>query len=152
MRGVYTAHYDITGLAASKTLMYLTAPATAALEILSVHVTNYNNNSAEQWIVSLSRISTLGSPTATTLTPQKHENGDAASGVTARANVTASEPTYDTNGPVDKQGVSNLAGYHYEPIPEERPIIAPSGSWGVRMLSTPTSTDVGVYIVYREIG
>lgn len=152
MRGVYTAHADISGLAASKTLMYITAPATAAIEILGVHVTNFNNNTAEQWIVSLQRISSLGTPTATTITPQKHENGDQASASTVKSNVTASEPTYDTNGPVDKQGVSNLAGYHYDPIPEERPVVAPSGSWGVRMLSTPTSTDVGVYIVYREIG
>ena len=152
MRGVYTAYADITGLVAAKTLMYITAPATAAVEILSVHVTNENNNTAEQWIVSLHRISTLGTPTATTITAQKHENGDQVSACTCRSNVTASEPTYDSNAPVDKQGVSNLAGFHYDPIPEERPVIAPSGSWGVRMLSTPSSTDVGVYVVYREIG
>jgi hypothetical protein len=157
MRGVYTASADITGLAAAKTLMYITAPATAAVEILSVHVVDYNNNSSEQWKISFQRITSLSpTPTGTTVDAttglQKHENGDQASTVTCKSNITANEPTYDTVGPVDRQGVSNLAGYHYDPTPEERPIIAPSGTFGLYMHSTPTSTNVGVMIVYREIG
>jgi len=156
MRGVYTASADITGLAAAKTLMYITAPATAAVEILSVHVTDYSNNTSEQWKISFQRISTLGTPTGTSITTttglQKHENGDQASTITCKSNITASEPTYDTVGAVDRQGVSNLAGYHYDPIPEERPVIAPSGTFGLYMHSTPTSTDVGVSIIFREIG
>jgi hypothetical protein len=79
------------------------------------------------------------------------EAGDAASACTVKADVTASEPTYASIG-IDEQGVSSLAGYRYDPMPEERPIIAPSATVGVKLNAAPTSFNATVKMVWREIG
>jgi hypothetical protein len=150
MRAVYTALADIT-ISASKTMMYLQAPATAVLEILSVHVTDYNNNTSEQWKIGFGKITTIGSAAGTSVTAIPHEAGDQAAATTTIKSDCSVEPTTFTAF-VDEQGVSNLAGYHYDPIPEERPVVAPSAYWGLKMISVPTSTSIGVMIIFREIG
>lgn len=151
MRGVYTAYYDITGISTAKTLMLLTAPSSAVLEILGVHVTNLDVETSEQLSIGLYRVATAGSPTGTSVTPEKHEAGDASAAATVLANLSGEPSAYASN-PIDKQGVNNLAGYHYDPIPEERPTVAPSGAMGVRLLVAPSSFNCSVMVVYREIG
>lgn len=151
MRGVYTAHYDIAGISSAKTLMLLTAPSSAVLEIIGVHTTNLDVETSEQLSIGLYRVSTIGSPTGTSVTPEKHEAGDAVAAATVLANLSAEPTTYASN-PIDKQGVNNLAGYHYDPIPEERPIVAPSAAIGVRLLVAPSSFNCSIMIIYREIG
>src|SRR6185369_14190193 len=94
MRGVYEATYAISSLSAAKTLMYITAPSTACVEILSMEVTNRTNETNEQCEATFQKIGTLGSPTATTVTPAKLEQGDQAAGSTVKGEVTGSEPTY----------------------------------------------------------
>ena len=154
MRGVYTATYKIAALAAAKTLMYLTGPSTAVIEIISASVTNSSNATNQQMECTLTTVTTLGTPTATTVTPAKQESGSAASGATIKGNVTASEPTYpaDTSADYGHEGASSLGGWYFDPMPEERPTIAPSATMGLRMISTPTAMDVEVRITYREIG
>lgn len=151
MRGVYTAYYDISAISTAKTLMLLTAPSTAVLEILGVHVTNLDVETSEQLSIGLHRVTTIGAPTGTSVTPEKHENGDATAAATVLANLTAEPTTYATN-PINKQGVNNVAGYHYDPMPEERPTVPPSGAIGVRLLVAPAAFNASVMIVYREIG
>lgn len=151
MRGVYTAYIDITGISTNKTLMLIQSPSTAVVEIIGIHVTNLDVETSEQLSIGLFKVSTLGSPSGTSVTPEKHETGDAAAAATLTGNLSAEPTTYATN-PIDKQGVNNLAGYHYDPIPEERPIVAPSGAMGVRLLVSPTSFNCSVMVVFREIG
>lgn len=152
MRGVYTASYRISGLAAAKTLMYLTAPASAVVEILSASVTNEANETNEQILCTFQKIGTLGTPTATTVTPAKHEDGDQAAGSTVKANVTASEPTYTADTEIAREGTSSLGGWFYTPVPEERKYVPPSGSIGLRVINAPTSFDAVVRLTFREIG
>lgn len=151
MRGVYTAYYDITGLSTAKTLMLLTAPSTAVLEIMGIHVTNLDVETSEQLSIGLFRVTTTGSPAGTSVTPEKHEAGDAAAAATVLASLSV-EPTAYASNPIDKQGVNNLSGYHYDPVPEERPTVAPSGGIGVRLLVAPSSFNCSVMVVYRGIG
>lgn len=152
MRGVYTASIKISSLNSARTLMYLTAPAAKVVEILSAFVTNASEETNEQLEATFQRISALGTPTGTSLTPAKHELGDQASASTVVGNITASEPTYGANTTVGYDGFSSLAGYAFTPTPEERPVINAGDSWGLRMLSTPTSFDAIVRVTYREIG
>jgi hypothetical protein len=152
MRGVYTAQVSISALAAAKTLMYVTAPADKVVEILSAEVSNKSNETNEQLECTFQRVTTLGTPTATTLTPSKHENGDQAAGSTVKGDVTASEPTYGTNTEIGRAGFASLAGWRFDPVPEERPIIPGQGTLGLRMLSTPTAFDAVVRITFREVG
>lgn len=153
MRGVYEAVYKISGLAAAKTLLYLTAPAAAVVEILSASVTNASNETNEQLDCFIKKIGTLGTPTATSLTPSKTEDGDQAAGSTVKANVTASEPTYTSNTEVGWEGYSDLAGWFFDPIPEARKYVPPSGSVGVYLNATPAAAlDAVVRLVFREVG
>lgn len=151
MRGVYTAYIDISAISTNKTLMLIQAPSTAVVEILSAHATNLDVEAGEQLSIGLFRVTTVGSPTGTTVTSEKHEFGDAASTCTIKGDLSAEPTTYATN-PIDKQGQSNLAGYHYDPVPEERPTIPPSGAIGLRLLVAPASFNCSVMVVFREIG
>lgn len=155
MRGVYRANLTVSGLTAGRTLMYLTAPSGKVVEIISArigpsgsNVTNQNLNAAFQ------KVGTLGTPTVgATLTPTKMEQGDQVAGSTVKGTVTASEPTYTADTQVDRQGFASLAGYLHGPVPEERLVIAPSDTWGLRLLTSSfTSADFDVEIVFREIG
>jgi hypothetical protein len=150
MRGVYTAATKIAALNASKTLAYLTAPATKAIEIIAVTVTNESNANNFQGQIAIQNITSLGTPTATSVTPTPHESGDQAAGSVTKFNVTASEPTYGTV--ITQEGFASLVGYRHEPAPEERIIVTPNTSIGIRMITTPTAFDCDVRVTFREIG
>lgn len=152
MRGVYTATIRITGLNSARTLMYITVQSTKVVEILSASLTNESNETNEQLLCTFQRITTLGTPTKTDIIPAKHENGDAAAGSTVAGNVTAAEPTYTADTEIGREGFSSLGGWYFDPTPEERPNIPPSGNLGLRMISTPTSFDAVVRVTFREVG
>lgn len=152
MRGVYTVSHSITDLNSSKTLMLIQAASSHVIEILSVYVNNSTVETNQQLIVGIHRVTSLGTPVGTSVTPEKHENGDASSLATIKGNITASEPTYSAV-PLEKAGFSSIAGFNYIPIPEERIYIQPSGAIGIRLLSSPDiSFDCTVSVVFREIG
>lgn len=151
MRGVYTASITIADLEDAKTVLLIQASATSVIEILSVHLTNLDNEVNEQWSVALKHVTTLGSPVGTSVTAEKHEKLDSSSVAVILGNLTTEPTTYSSNS-IDIQGISSLGGYHYDPIPEERPIVPPSGAIGLSLLESPSSSDVTASIVYREIG
>lgn len=152
MRGVYTAHIDIAGIDEDISLMTIRASSSTVVEIISVSVSNLDSEVSEQLSIAFTRIGTYGTPTGTTVTPEKHEGGDQAAAATVLGELTA-EPTAYAAVPLDKQGVNALSGYRYDPMPEERPTIAPSAAIGVRLLTTPsTPFDCSVAVVFREIG
>lgn len=159
MRGVFKANYRIAGVTTAKTLMYITVPSTIVVDILSAYVTNESNETNEQILCVLQRVTTLGTPTATTITPTKSEKGDQAAACTVKANVTASEPTYGAIAAgaaiVDAEGLSgvpSLSGWVYETTPEERQTIAPSDTWGLRLVNAITSSDLAIQINFQERG
>lgn len=153
MKGVYTSVIKIAGLNAAKTLIYITAPSSRTLEIISASVGNSGSNVTNQQLeATFQRITTLGTPTGTSITPSPQETNDAAASATVVGNVTASEPTYTSGVVFDQQGFASLAGYQHAPVPEERIIVPPSASLGLRMLSIPTAFDADVKLVHREVG
>jgi hypothetical protein len=151
MRGVYTAQIDITGLSSAKTLMLIQAPSTGVIEIISCSVSNVNSETSEMLNIGVYHVTTVGSPAGTSVTPEKHEKLDASSSATVTGNLSG-EPTAYASKPLDKQGINNLSGYRYDPLPEERPIVPPSGAIGLRAIDAPTSFNASVQIVFREIG
>jgi hypothetical protein len=151
MRGVYTAYAKITSLAAAKTLMLVTVPSSKVVEIYSASVSNATNETNEQLEIALYTVNVFGSAAGSSVTPAKSEAGDAAASVTVIANLTV-EPTSYVSAPLDAEGANSLGGYRFDPIPETRPVAAPSSSFGLRLISTPTSFDAIVKIVFREIG
>lgn len=151
MRGVYSASMSISSLDAAKTLILLQIPSSCVVEILSASVSNKTAETNEQIEVGIYRVGTLGSPAGTSITAVKSEAGDATSGLTILGNLSGEPNAYATI-PIDLQGVASLAGYRYDPMPEERPIIAPSAAVGLRLLSSPDGFDAVAKITWREIG
>ena len=154
MRGVYELSATISALAAAKTLAFLTAPAAKCVEILSASVTNGTNETNEQLECFLQRITTLGTPTATAVTPAPTEPGDQATGVTAKINCTTEPTTYTAGTNFGDEGFPSLGGWRYQPVPEERLIVAPGASIGLQLKVAPAlgAFDAMIRIVFREIG
>lgn len=149
MRGVYEASGKISGLAAAETLLYITAPSTAIVEVLETKITNATNETNEQLEACWQKVNALGTPTATTLTPSEYEQGDQAAGSVVKLHVTASEPSYVANTELHREGFASLAGYRNA----GEVIIAPSASWGLRLLTTTnTAFDAIVSVKFREKG
>lgn len=151
MRGVYTAEYQISSLTGTKTVLVLMAPTTAVIEVLSASLSNTNNDNSEQYEAGIYYITNSNGATGVAVTPRHHEQGSGGGNATSSGNMNT-EPSYGSVA-IDHQGFNNLAGYRYDPIPEERPIIGPSGGIGLRLLANPVSGFNAVaQIVYREIG
>lgn len=152
MRGVYTATYKISALAAARTLMYIQPASGAVAELLYASVTNASNATNQQIECSLTMVTSLGTPTATSVTPSPHEPSDQAAGSTVKANVTASEPTYTGAVSVNDEGAPSLSGWFWEPAANRTAIATNAKPWGIRMISTPTAFDCLVNLTFREIG
>ena len=160
MRGVYTANFRLSSIVSARTLFYITAASNRLVEVYTTEVSNESNETNEQLAICWQKVTSLGTPSATTVTPSKHESGDASPASTYKANVTASEPTYGLIAQgaaivdvIGLQGHPSLSGYRFQPTPEERFIISGGDTWGLRLLIAPTSAiDIDVNITVREIG
>ena len=153
MRGVYTYTYELPAITTARTLLYLTAPSTMVIEILDAWVTWPGLDTNEQAEIRLERITTLGTPTATSVDGASHEYGSSYYSPTCKGNVTASEPTYSGNGSeFAHEGVASLNGWRHTPQPESRVYVSPSASIGLRNMGTITSAVLIVGMTVREIG
>lgn len=159
MRGVYTAAFRIAAVTTAKTLMYATAATNKPVEILSASVTNESNETNEQILCGIQRVTTLGTPTATVVTPAKHELADQAAAATVKANVTLNEPTYgdvaqggDIVNAFGLEGAPSLTGWRFQPTPEERVLIGGGETYGLRLVNNISSADLVVRMTFRELG
>jgi len=148
----YTAEIEIASLSAAKTVLLLELPADMCVIITSAHILNADTDTNEQLNAGLFRVSTKGTPAGTSVTPEKKSVGDVASGLTVLGNLTTEPTTYASKG-LDRQGSSNLAGYRYDPLPEERDEISPSALVGLRLLDAPSAGfKATCQIVFMEVG
>jgi hypothetical protein len=154
MQGVYKLTGTIASVTTAKTLAYIETHATKPIEIYSARVTCENEDTSEQIYVELNRITTLGTPTATTDIPKPTEESSAAYGGVCKVNVTASEPTYDDiTDAIAAGGANKLGGWEYVPLPEERVIVAAADDVGLRLVDAiSVSSDISYEITFREIG
>lgn len=156
MRGIYTAAYTATNPNASpRTMLYLTAPANKIVELIEAHMTFFVTDSSIQIEAAIQRITTLGTPTATAVTPIKHELGDQAAGSTVGANVTASEPSYTAGAYFGLECQPARSGWHwYARQAFGSPIyVANTASIGILLTQGITvTTTVDVSLVFREMG
>jgi len=153
MRGAYCIDGKKTGVAAAATMCYITAAASKPVIVTSAYLTFPGSNVTNQQLeAEWAKITSLGSPTATSQTPSPFEPNDQAAAMTAAVFVTGSEPTYSTTLVWGHQGFSSLAGWFYNPLPEERLWIGAGLSYGIRLLGTVTSTDIAVCVNVIECG
>lgn len=151
MRGVFTATASHSGLTAAKNVIILTAPADATVEILSASITNKSAETNEQLEMGVFRGSggTIGTPTSLTEAPT--EVGSGSADAVATHTWETADPT--AGNALDLKGVASLSGYYYDPTPEERITVPPSGIVMLRIVSsTFTAMDVDAVLTWREIG
>ena len=148
----YEAVYPCVTVTAAQTLMYLTAPSTMCGRITYASIAIADVDTNEQTYACIDRISSLGTPTGTSVTPSKTSNGDSASSFTCKADITGSEPTYAAT-PVGQEAFPSISGWRFQPLTENEYIeIKPSESVGVKLLGAIASSTVTVRIVFQEIG
>ena len=153
---VYTSSHKTSGnISTAKTLAYITSPSTAVVRLLRAEVVAPDDDVNEQMDIGLQKITTLGTPTASSVTPTKHEAGDAAAGSTTKFDVTASEPTYGSADVdvVGRKGSPSLAGWSYMPSEKEELVIPPSTTWGLRLLTNlNTGKLLTILLTFGEVG
>lgn len=153
---VYTStHKTAAAISTAKTLAYITSPSTAVVRLLRAEVVAPEDDVNEQIDCCLQKITSLGTPTASTVTGSKHENGDAAPAATTKFNVTANEPTYGAADVdvIGRKGAPSLAGWTFAPGDKEELVIPPSTSWGLRLLTAPgTGKVLTILLTWGEVG
>ncbi len=154
MQGVYRLTGTVAAVTTAKTLFYIETHATKPIEIYSCKVDCTNEDTSEQIHLELNRISSLGTPTATTDVPKPTEESSSAYGGVCKVNVTASEPTYDDISDAIAQGGTNkLGGWEYAPMPEERVIVGAADDVGLSLVdAVANSSTLSFEITFREIG
>lgn len=155
----YTVEHELSALnpAAGDGILVVELPNDLIVQIVRVALFNLDNDTHEMLHFGVFPITTKGSLTGggAAPTPRKHDNGDVASSCTiyeAGNSGLATEPTA-WGDCYDEQGVSNIAGYEYEPPFDARPPISPSGLFGLRMMAAPSAAfKAKAIITYAEIG
>ena len=152
MGRMYSATFEEVAVTAVQDLFELVAPADSAVILHSVSISQSSDaGDAQSEMLNLlyHRGSTSGS-LGTTVTPAPLNLGDAAFGGTCEANNT----TQSTEGTILRaENFNVLAGYLWQPTPEERIVISPSGRLIIELQTTPAdSLTMSGTIVFEEIG
>jgi hypothetical protein len=163
MKGIFTIPLKIaatTGAATGITFIYVTAPSHSVLEIQTSIVGPDANDTSEQIVLAWNHISTLGTPaggTALTNANVFATEGAADPTFTGKINPSSEPTTYDRDtggvalGQFGLEPVPSVGGYRRYDI-ENRVIVAPGESMGLRLLGTITSMSFQGHVDIREIG
>lgn len=138
MRGVYTISDAPFALSTAKTALLITAAANKTLEVLEVTLTAASIAAAMQMACGLQRVTTIGSAAGATPDVAKHEKATAAHGFVPLTNLTTEPTTYEV-GVVGFRGFAHSIGYYWIPQPEDRVYIIGGQTWGLRVLTAPSS-------------
>jgi hypothetical protein len=133
----YTVVFSAVNVTASQDLFEITNSATEVLALYSAMVGQTSDTGESQSEILRCQIVRIGGAAGSggsAATPRKHEDGDPAANFTAVTNNTtlAQTPTVLWDEPWNVQ-----SGWPYNPIPEERITIPPSGILVVRLLPNP---------------
>jgi len=145
---VYVARMDAISVAAAKTLIDLTAPSTAVLEILRAWISQDTSETSTQEVAEIGRKTAAGAGGAA-FTPVKFAVGDSASGVTASIGPTGEGSGYSV---LIREGFNLVNGWLYLPVPEERIQVPPSGIISLKLAQVTATITVSAGIVWKEVG
>lgn len=146
--GLYKARLDDVAVTTAKTLVELTAPSSAVLEVVSVRVGS-SAIASENSTVQFLRKSVAG--TGTSFTPVPVAAGMPAAGATCRVNCTVEGTVSAT---VDDAQWNLVSGFEWAALSElSRIIVPPSGIFAVKLNTAPAaSKDFAVVIEFIEKG
>ena len=154
MGRVYSASFDGVAVTAIQDLFELVAPSDAAVVLHSAYVgqsSDSGDSESEMLRVTISRTDNTASGTGGTApTARPHEAGDAAFGGTVEVNNTT-QATVTTV--VQAYAFNIQAGWFYQPVPEERIVLSPSGTLVVELPAAPSdSLTMSGTITFEAIG
>ena len=153
MQGVYRVSDTISGVTTAQTLIWIATAATQIIEIYSASITCQDEDTSEQIMAELNRITTIGSAAGTTRAAKPTEEASTAAGAVCKVDLTVEPTTYEGAWlSIASGGANKLGGWEYVPLPEERPIIGINDDVGLRLIDTITSSDLTASITFREIG
>jgi len=153
---VYTIVHRRIVVATAITIIQVKAGTNSPLEILRAWCSQSASTTSAQGALALIRKSAAATVTAgsvgTTVLKRSPNSGTpdlslgtSATGITATAEGTDSDEIYP-------DGFSNLGGWLYLPVPEERPIVPVGGIIALKFMAAPTSNTFTAGIVVRELG
>ena len=125
-----------TGTAAQD-LLRVTVPDNGVTRIIEIHVTNEADETSEQVPILVARATTAGTGTAASIS--NLDDNDASVGASASAIVDLSAAVTQGND-LYREAVNLLAGFHYVPLPDSRPVFSNGGAFVVRMDGAVTNT------------
>ena len=143
MGRVYSFSVDVGAQTTTRTGISLTAASGKPLRLLSASITNATNETNEQLVAGIRKISSDG--TATTATSYITHNPDDASATATLKHTYTAEPTYAT--PVGIiEGFSSLGGWYWNPTEKEQIIVGSAEIIGIRIV---TATFTSLQPVFR---
>lgn len=147
---VYTVNAeDITIANATTDMLEILNSSGMALVVLACRITQNGSTAAGQTRAVLKRRTTTGSG-GSSADIRKKSPGDAAASFTANKSVTTQGTSGDT---LWSEAADERAGWYYQPIPEERDEVPPSGRIAVCFADAPSvSLTVTVTLTLGEIG
>jgi len=152
MGRLYSASFDAVAVSAVQDLFEVSAPADAVVVVHSVWVgqtSDAGDAQAEMLRVTIERAATSGS-LGTTPTARPLEVGDPAFGGVVEANNTTRAGTLTL---LQSLPFNVQAGLFYQPTPEERIVISPSGILVVGLPAAPAdSLTMSGTIIFEEVG
>ncbi|GIW60049.1 MAG: hypothetical protein KatS3mg087_1115 [Patescibacteria group bacterium] len=135
---------------AAKTLLLIESHASRMTLLSQLRIGNQDNNTAERWKISVTRVATKGTPAGTSVTAKPLRTNDAAAGFTVLANLTTEPTSYETTD-VLNFGESNLVGVRWQTLPGSEIIVPPAGLIGVRLLGAIAATTVVIHAILYEV-
>ncbi len=131
-----------------RTLLEITAPSNRLAELIEAWVTQTDSETSTQEEIEIIRKTVAGTGTAETPEPLSANSG--AAGSTSLSNCTG-EGTLGNR--VWREGFNILSGWRYQPVPEARIWVPPSGIVGIRFAQAPeASINVTCGLVFAEHG
>lgn len=143
----FVATIESVSVTATKTIIEFTAAADAICILHEARISQDASETSTQEVAQILRKTAAGTGTSFTarlLNP----NTDAAFGGTVRTNCTVEGTAGDI---VVHEGFNILNGWIYQPVPDARIIVPPSGILALKFITDATFTVSG-YIVFEEIG
>lgn len=138
-----------TAFTALRTIMEITAPATAIVVVTDAEITQLNSETSTQEGLEWVRKSGAGTGTAGTIVPLQPLQG-ATTGLSARYNCTVEGTVTDV---FPAMGFNIVSGWRFQPLPTGFIVVPPSGILGLRWQSAPeASVDVNGWIEFVVVG
>ena len=122
--------------AAAQDLLRVTVPTAGVTRLIEAHVTNEADETSEMVAFLIARGTNNGTGSATTISPL--DAADSAIGVSASA-VSDLSGAVTQGADLYRESVNILAGFHYVPLPDSRPVFSAGGIFVIRMDTAPTN-------------